>query len=197
MAFPGRTDALAIAAAALLALASAGCVAYSYERTIEGTLHAYERADRLEAGRSTVAEAFALLGSPDLVLRVKEAGVNRYYYTRSIAYSHKIIFSFVIPIFGRGPAVDLAVLADSHQTLWVVRLDSDPSGVLTVVTRDETEMRGAGQYMGISGAVVSTYLEDKERALHVDDSSLEIDEDDDDDEDEIPPPDLSESPPEH
>lgn len=172
-----------LALAALAALSSAGCVAYSYERDLSGTTRAYDLAPLLVAGQSTIADALEILGSPDLLLRVNSSGVNRAYYTCWDSSAHRIVLTVPIPFWQNAPSLELAVLRFSSDTLWLLRLDADPSGRLTVVERETTDQYGSGQYYGISGSVISTYLEDEKAARLVNDESLVVDEDEDDEED--------------
>lgn len=149
--------------AALVCSMLCGCV--SFEREMTGDLTPIIRAREFQNREATLREVLARLGPPDLMLKAGE--VNRAYYTYWEKGSLRLVVKVVIPGLVQGPALDIFVMSLGKETLWLTRFDFDPSGHLKAFTRDIVELGKSGYYGAIDNTVVTEYLEERDRILHV------------------------------
>jgi hypothetical protein len=154
----------------LLLLGVAGCVGFRYERRIVGTARPVVEARRLETGKTTFRETLARLGPPDLLLRVGH--VDRAYWMAWDGDS----FKFDVALSLRNVSWDAFILGLGSEDLRMARLEFDRQGVLLTAQIADFESSRAGQYIAIDDRIVSTFMEDRERFLHL----LETDDDDED-----------------
>jgi hypothetical protein len=161
------------ALSAMLPLAAAGCISFSIEGSKEGLARAIVDVHRLETGRSTLREALARLGPPDLLLRTGE--VDRLYYVSWDGLNFKMAISAPVPFPGRSVSSDAFILGLGSEELRLARLEFDRKGILRDLQTGTFGSSSSGQYFAIDNRVVETFLEDRTRALAM------SDEDDDDD----------------
>src|SRR4029453_10936684 len=81
-----------------------GCLSFALEGSRDNLPHALLRVHKLEAGRTTLREALARLGPPDVLLRVRD--LDRLYYVSWDSLSFKFSISAPIPFPGRSLSTD-------------------------------------------------------------------------------------------
>ncbi len=162
------------AAALLLVLPLAGCLHARWDGLREGSARAVVDARRLSPGKSTMKEALDLLGPPDLALRAGQ--VDRFYYVSWDTSFLKFELSAPVPLPSRSVSWDVFILSLGAEELRLARLDFDREGLLRVLQAGNFESSNNGQYFVLDNRLVSNFLEDRARALH-------ITENDDDEED--------------
>jgi len=161
------------ALAALLPLAGAGCISISLEGSKEGLARTIVDVHRLETGKTTLREALARLGPPDLLLRTGE--IDRLYYVSWDSFNFKLAISAPVPFPGRSVSSDAFILGLGSEELRLARLEFDRKGILRDLQTGSFGSSSHGEYVAIDNRVVETFLEDRTRALTM------SDEDDDDD----------------
>lgn len=169
------------AAALLLALPLAGCLHAKWDGLREGSPQAVVDARRLAPGKSTLKEALELLGPPDLALRA--GPVDRFYYVSWDTSFLKFEVSAPVPLPSRSVSWDVFILSLGAEELRLARLDFDRAGVLRVLQAGNFESTNNGQYFVLDNRLVSNFLEDRARALHI----TEKDDDEEDVELDVPP----------
>ena len=165
-------------AALLLVLPLAGCFHARWDGLREGSAQAVIDARRLAPGTSTMKEALALLGPPDLALRV--GLVDRFYYVSWDTSYLKFEMSAPVPLPTRNVSADVFILSLGDEAMRMARLDFDRGGVLKVLQTGDFESTNNGQYFVLDNRIVSNFLEDRARALHIaenddDEEDVEID----------------------
>jgi len=169
----------------LLLLLGPGC-RLVFEREREGLRGSVWQATHLVQGQSTLPEALAQLGSPDLILKVGDG--TRIYYAYWEADFFRFISRGVVPIGGGVRTVDLLNIALGQETLELARLDFDKNGVLALPPQvGLIPLNASGYYIAVDSNLVG-FLEDRKRALLLRDA--EEDEDDDNEEPEKDEADL-------
>ena len=159
---------------AVLAHGGMGCLSLSYERDLMGKGAFLVDATPLTPGESTLQDVLDRLGPPDLILR---AGyIDRAYYVSWDSEYLKFVLGATIPTAGRSFSWDLFILALGGEEMRLARLEFDRNGVLRDLQRTTFEASRGGQYFSIHDRIVSTFLEDRQRALW-------LKEEDDDEED--------------
>jgi hypothetical protein len=161
---------------ALLPLLGSGCISFSLDGSRDNLPSVMRKVHRLEAGRSTLREALERLGPPDLILRVGE--VDRLYYASWDSISFKLSVSAPVPVPGRSMSTDVFILGVGSEELRLVRLEFDRKGILRAVQTGEFSSSTDGEYFVIDDRIVSNFIEDRARALTMND----VDEDDEDEE---------------
>ena len=114
----------------LMLLCGSGC-RLTFEREREGLRDSVWRATHLVQGKSTLREALARLGSPDLIVKVGER--TRIYYAYWEADFSRYVTRGVVPFGGTIRQVDLFNVALGEETLELARLEFGPDGVLALV----------------------------------------------------------------
>ena len=158
----------------LLFLLPAGCIGFTLEHTKIGVVDPVLEARKLEEGKSTLAETLVRLGPPDLLLRAGD--VNRAYYGFWDSEYLKFIAKFEIPLLFRTISWDFFIVALGTEWIRLARLDFDGSGVLRERHMISSRSGRSGEFAGLDNSLVSMFLEDRERALQVE----EVDDDDED-----------------
>jgi len=167
----GRLRAAALAA--MLPLATTGCLSFSLEGSKDGLPRSIIDANRLERGQSTLRDALHRLGPPVLLLRSGQ--VDRLYYVSWDSLHFKMSLSAPVPFPGRSVSSDAFILGVGAEELRLARLEFDRKGVLRDVQIVSFSSSTHGEYLAIDNRIVETFLEDRNRALGL------IDDDDDDD----------------
>ncbi len=152
-------------------LAMPGCLSVDWESDKIGTPRPVLDAHRLEPGRSTLRDTLALLGPPDLILRVGE--VDRAYYVCWDSDYIKVVLSAPLPLAGRR-SLDAFILGFGSEELRMARLEFDRAGILRELQRLDTLVSRDGEYVAIDNRIVENFLEDRARALKI------VENDDDD-----------------
>jgi len=155
-------------------LALQGCVGFRFESQRVGTARPVAEARKLETGRTTLRDALERLGPPDLILRAGH--VDRAYYVAWDSDYFKLAIAVGIPIGTRNLSWDAFILAVGSEDLQLARLEFDRAGVLRNLQTIAFETSRGGEYFALDNRIVSTFLEDRQRAL-------QIFEEDDDEED--------------
>ncbi|MEN8149742.1 MAG: hypothetical protein ABFS86_07950 [Planctomycetota bacterium] len=150
---------------ALALLFAGGCVGFTFERSKDGVPEPVEDAKALVPGETTLADALAALGPPDLVLRTWNR--DRCYWVCWDSDYFKFRVALWYPGVEQAASRDLFILTDGDESLRFARLDFDEEGVLRETAHVETPLDRSGEYGMIEDAIVSNYLEDRERALGV------------------------------
>jgi hypothetical protein len=163
----------------LLALASAGCVGFTYERIRDGSPAQVLSTSKLEPGKTTLLETIRRAGPPDLMLRAGH--IDRVYYSAWDSDYFKFIVQGAIPGPGRTFSWDVFVQTLGYEDLHLARLEFGRDGVLLDVQSTILKQSRNGRYFALDNRIVSNYLEDKSRALALadmddDDEDVEIDE---------------------
>lgn len=141
-----------------------GCVSVSWESKKTGMPGPVIESHRLEPGKSTIRDALALLGPPDLILR---AGlVDRAYYICWDSDYVKVVVSAPLPIPSR-QSVDAFILGFGSEELRLARLEFDGAGILRDLQRLEAVISRDGEYVAVDNQVVDNFLEDRDRSLRV------------------------------
>ncbi len=165
-------------AALVPVLLLAGCLHAQWDGLREGSAQAVVDARRLAPGRSTMKDALDLLGPPDLALRAGE--VDRFYYVSWDTSFLKFEVSAPVPLPSRNVSWDVFILSLGAEELRLARLDFDRAGVLRVLQAGDFESSNNGQYFVLDNRLVSNFLEDRARALHItekddDEEDVELD----------------------
>lgn len=155
----------------LFCLLPVGCIGLDIERQIIGSVDAVHEAKKLEKGKVTLSEAITRLGPPDLLLQTGK--VDRLYYTYWDSEYYKFIVELDLSLGNGGFSWDIFIVTWGGEDLHIARLDFDRKGVL--IRRDVTkwEFTTGGEYAAIDNTIVSNFLEDRARALSVDDEEFD------------------------
>lgn len=164
-------------AVVLLAQALSGCITLAWEVEKSGSPAGILAAHRLEPGKSTIRDVLALMGPPDLLLRV--GLIDRAYYVAWDSDYIKLIISAPIPTVGKR-SLDAFIIGGGSEDLRMVRLEFNQAGTLVDLQRGDFLLSRDGQSVAMDNRIVETFIEDRAR-------SLRIVEKDDDDEDVEPP----------
>lgn len=151
--------------ACLLALSFAGCAGISIDHNVAGKVDPFYEAQKLEENKDTIAEVFQRLGPPDLILRARD--VDRAYYTYWDSDYFKFVFKIEVPLFGRGFSYDVFVFSLGGEQLYLARLDFSPAGMLLQKHVAYYAFDRSGEYAGLDNTIVTNFLEDRNRALHI------------------------------
>jgi len=163
-----------LAALVLVAVpALAGCVSFNLDGRREGLPKKFLEVQKLERGRTTMAETLSRMGAPDLVLRTGE--IDRLYYVSWDSFAFKFTVSAPVPFIGRSASTDAYILGLGSEELQLARLEFDRRGILKTIQAGGFGNSNTGQYFIIDNRIVENFIEDRARAL------LVIDNDDDDD----------------
>jgi hypothetical protein len=141
-----------------------GCLTVNVDSQKTGVSRPVIDSHRLELGKSTLREAFALLGPPDLILRAGE--VDRAYYVCWESDYVKLVVSAPLPIPSRR-SVDAFILAWGSEELRLARLEFDRAGILRDLQRLDTVVSRDGEYVVMDNTVVENFIEDRDRVLRV------------------------------
>jgi hypothetical protein len=154
----------------LLFLLLPGCIGLSYDRQKIGTAKPIVDARRLKPGATTLPEAITKLGPPDLLLR---AGfIDRAYWVSSDRDYFRLDVSFSL----RDLSWDAFIMGLGSEDFRMARLEFNREGVLQTMQITDFESSRSGQYVAIDSRVVSQFIEDRSRLLHL----IETDDDDED-----------------
>lgn len=154
------------------------CVGLRYERVLDGRGRFMVDSNAVRKDETTLPEVLERMGPPDLILRAGR--VDRAYYVSWDADYLKFTAGASIPLGGRNVSWDLFILTLGGEELKLVRLEFDRGGVLRDFQRTTFELARSGQYITLDDRIVSTFLEDKARALRVreeddDEEDVELD----------------------
>jgi hypothetical protein len=141
-----------------------GCLSVNVDSQKTGFPGPVIESHRLEPGKSTLREAFALLGPPDLILRAGQ--VDRAYYICWESDYVKLVVSAPLPIPSRR-SVDAFILAWGSEELRLARLEFDRAGILRDLQRLDTVISRDGEYVAMDNQIVENFIEDRDRVLRV------------------------------
>lgn len=166
----------ALLAAALLSLS--GCQ-LTFSRELEGQRTAPGAATRATLGKTTLAEALARYGAPDVIVQVGRR--TRLYYAHFDSDLVGFSLSTIVSLPGTGYSPTILTAGWGHEMLTLARLDFGEDDKLVQAHHRRVPVAKNDGSVAMEDRIVSNFYEDRERVLDAQSAASEQDDDADDD----------------